>query len=112
MKAYLILVGSELLNGAMIDTNSIYMASVLNEAGIEVSGKIMVHVKVDEIVDIISYVYNKVDLVILSGGLGPTVDDLTKEANSGFLKKDLGVDELHKSEMERKFCNRRKQGFL
>ncbi len=106
MKAYLILVGSELLNGAMIDTNSIYMASVLNEAGIEVSGKIMVHDKVDEIVDIISYVYNKVDLVILSGGLGPTVDDLTKEAISGFLKKDLVVDELHKSEMERKFSER------
>lgn len=106
MKAYLILVGSELLNGAMIDTNSIYMASELNEASIEVSGKIMVHDKIDEIVDVISYVYNKVDLVILSGGLGPTVDDITKEAISSFLKKDLSIDEFHKKEMIKKFAQR------
>ena len=44
MKAYLILVGSELLNGAMIDTNSIYMAEKLNEAGVEVVGKIFAQI--------------------------------------------------------------------
>lgn len=106
MKAYLVLVGSELLNGAMIDTNSIYMAEELNEAGIEVTGKIMVHDKIDDIVNVLHFAKDKADLIILSGGLGPTVDDLTKEAISAFLKKDLVIDEFHKIQMEKKFAER------
>lgn len=106
MRAYLILVGSELLNGAMIDTNSIYMANELNEAGIEIVGKISVHDKITDIVDVLNYVYPRADLIILSGGLGPTVDDLTKEAISVFLKKELVVDEFHKKQMEKIFFER------
>ena len=106
MKAYLILVGSELLNGAMIDTNSIYMAEKLNEAGVEVVGKIFAHDKISDIVDAIAYAKKYSDLVVLSGGLGPTIDDLTKEAIAEYLKKDLVIDELHKKEMERKFFER------
>ena len=100
------LVGSELLNGAMIDTNSIYMAQELNEAGIEVIGKIMVHDKIEDIVEVLGFAENKADFIILSGGLGPTVDDLTKEAISAFLKKDLVIDEFHKIQMEKKFAER------
>ena len=106
MKAYLILVGSELLNGAMIDTNSIYMAEKLNEAGVEVVGKIFAHDKISDIVDAIKFAKKYSDLVILSGGLGPTIDDLTKEAIAEYLKKDLVIDELHRKEMERKFSER------
>ena len=106
MKAYLILVGSELLNGAMIDTNSIYMAEKLNEAGVEVVGKIFAHDKIEDIKKSISYAKENADLVILSGGLGPTIDDLTKEAIGEYLDKALVVDELHKKEMERKFAER------
>ncbi len=106
MKAYLILVGSELLNGAMIDTNSIYMAEKLNEIGVEVVGKIFAHDKIEDIKKSISYAKKNADLVILSGGLGPTIDDLTKEAIGEYLGKPLVVDELHKKEMERKFAER------
>ena len=106
MKAYLILVGSELLNGAMIDTNSIYMAEKLNEIGVEVVGKIFAHDKIEDIKKSISYAKENADLVILSGGLGPTIDDLTKEAIGEYLDKALVVDELHKKEMERKFAER------
>ncbi|MBN1469919.1 MAG: CinA family nicotinamide mononucleotide deamidase-related protein [Fusobacteriaceae bacterium] len=106
MKAYLILVGSELLNGAMIDTNSIYMAEKLNEIGVEVVGKIFAHDKIEDIKKSISYAKKNADLVILSGGLGPTIDDLTKEAIGEYLGKILVVDELHKKEMERKFAER------
>lgn len=106
MKAYLILVGSELLNGAMIDTNSIYMAEKLNEIGVEVVGKIFAHDKIEDIKKSISYAKENADLVILSGGLGPTIDDLTKEAIGEYLGKPLVVDELHKKEMERKFAER------
>ncbi len=106
MRAYLILVGSELLNGAMIDTNSIYMAEKLNEIGVEVVGKIFAHDKIEDIKKSISYAKENADLVILSGGLGPTIDDLTKEAIGEYLDKALVVDELHKKEMERKFAER------
>lgn len=106
MKAYLILVGSELLNGAMVDTNSIYMAEKLNEAGISVRGKMMVHDNIDEIIEAINFANGISDLVILSGGLGPTVDDLTKEAISAFLKKKLVIDEFHKLQMEKRFFER------
>lgn len=106
MKAYLILVGSELLNGAMIDTNSIYMAEKLNEVGVEVTGKIFAHDKIEDIINAIAYAKRNSDLVILSGGLGPTIDDLTKDAIAKFLNKELVVDELHKKEMERKFGER------
>lgn len=106
MRAYLILVGSELLNGAMIDTNSIYMAEKLNEIGVEVVGKIFAHDKIEDIKKSISYAKENADLVILSGGLGPTIDDLTKEAIGEYLDKALVVDKLHKKEMERKFAER------
>lgn len=106
MRAYLILVGSELLNGAMIDTNSIYMATGLNEIGVEVVGKIFAHDKIDDIVEAITFAKKKADLVILSGGLGPTLDDLTKEAISCFLKKELEIDETHRIKMERIFAER------
>ncbi len=106
MRAYLILVGTELLNGAMLDTNSIYMADELNKLSIEVVGKIACMDKVGDIVEAIAFARSRSDIVILSGGLGPTIDDVTKEAISEYLEKDLVVDEFHKKEMEKKFSER------
>ena len=80
MKAVLILVGTELLNGGMVDTNSIYMAEQLNKYGIEIESKITVGDDIDEIIKSIDYGKRNSDLVIMSGGLGPTIDDLTKDA--------------------------------
>lgn len=106
MKAYLILVGTELLNGAMLDTNSIYMADELNKLSIEVVGKLACMDRVEDIVEAIAFARSRSDIVILSGGLGPTIDDLTKDAISKYLEKDLIVDDFHKKEMEKKFFDR------
>lgn len=106
MKAYLILVGTELLNGAMLDTNSIYMADELNKLSIEVVGKLACMDRVEDIVEAIAFARSRSDVVILSGGLGPTIDDLTKDAISKYLEKDLIVDDFHKKEMEKKFFDR------
>lgn len=103
MKAFLILVGTELLNGAMLDTNSIYMAEELNLAGIEVVGKLSLPDSIESIKEGIEFAEKKGDLIILSGGLGPTEDDITKEAVAEYIKKELVVDLYHKDEMERKF---------
>ena len=98
MKAGIFLVGTELLNGATIDTNSIYIAEELNKYGIEIEFKMTVRDVMDEIVKALKYAKKNVDLVILTGGLGPTDDDITKEAMAKFLKKKLVVDEKEKKE--------------
>lgn len=107
MKAILILVGTELLNGGMVDTNSIYMAEELNKYGIEIESKITVGDDIDEIVKVIDYAGKNVELIIMSGGLGPTIDDLTKDAIAKYLGKKLIVEEKDLIELKRKFEERR-----
>lgn len=103
MKAILILVGTELLNGGMVDTNSIYMADELNKYGIQIESKITVGDYIDKIIEAIDYAKKHSDLVIMSGGLGPTIDDLTKEAIAKYLGKKLVVDEDELNELKGKF---------
>ena len=103
MKAGIFLVGTELLNGATIDTNSIYIAEELNKYGIEIEFKMTVRDVMDEIVKALKYAKKNVDLVILTGGLGPTDDDITKEAMAKFLKRKLIVDEKEKAELLKKY---------
>ncbi len=103
MKAGIFLVGTELLNGATIDTNSIYIAEELNKYGIEIEFKMTVRDVMDEIVKALKYAKKNVDLIILTGGLGPTDDDITKEAMAKFLKKKLIIDEKEKAELLKKY---------
>ena len=103
MKAILILVGTELLNGGMVDTNSIYMAEELNKYGIEIEAKITVKDNIDDIIKTLDYAKKNSDLIIMSGGLGPTIDDLTKDAIAKFLNKKLIVDEDELLELKEKF---------
>ncbi|RUA07936.1 MAG: damage-inducible protein CinA, partial [Fusobacteria bacterium] len=70
MNATIILVGTELLSGMTIDTNSIYMAEELNKYGIEIKYKFTVGDNIKDIVEVIEFGKDKSDLVILSGGLG------------------------------------------
>ena len=103
MKAGIFLVGTELLNGATIDTNSIYIAEELNKYGIEIEFKMTVRDVMSEITKALTYAKKNVDLVILTGGLGPTDDDITKEAMAKFLKKKLVVDDKEKKELLKKY---------
>lgn len=107
MRAALILVGTELLNGKMVDTNSLYMADELNKSGIEIKYKTVVRDIAKEIYDAIDFAKKNVDLVILSGGLGPTMDDITKEVIASYLKKDLIVEDEELRVLQEKFKNRR-----
>lgn len=106
MKAMLILVGTELLNGGMVDTNSIYMAEELNKYGIEIYSKMTVKDSVEDIITAIEFGRKNCDLVITSGGLGPTIDDITKEAVAEYLGKKLIVDEDELLELKEKFRER------
>lgn len=106
MKAACILVGTELLNGAMVDTNSLYMAEELNKVGIELPYKMVVRDVKEEILEALEFFRSKVDLILVSGGLGPTLDDITKEVIAEFLKKKLIVDEKELEVLHQKFQQR------
>lgn len=103
MKAILVMVGTELLNGGMIDTNSLYIAEELNKYGIEIESKVVVRDFIPEIIKILKYAKENSDLIIMTGGLGPTIDDLTKEAIAKFLNKKLIIDEDEAIELKYKF---------
>jgi len=103
MKAGLILVGTELLNGGMLDTNSLYIAEELNKYGIEIEFKVTIRDFMDEIIKTVDYGKRNVDLIIMSGGLGPTIDDITKEAIAKYLNRPLIVEENELNELKEKF---------
>jgi nicotinamide-nucleotide amidase len=80
MNAEIIAVGSELLTPYRQDTNSLYVTEKLNELGIAVDYKTITGDKLKSLADAVRHALGRVDIVVLSGGLGPTEDDLTREA--------------------------------
>lgn len=78
--AAILSVGSELLLGDLTDTNATWISQRLTEQGVEVVHHLAVRDDLDELVDALRWLAARVHLVVVGGGLGPTVDDLTREA--------------------------------
>jgi nicotinamide-nucleotide amidase len=89
MKAEIIAVGSELLTPDKMDTNSLFLTEELNKMGIEVVRKTIVGDNRDLLGAAFQEALHRVELVILSGGLGPTQDDLTRETVAEILGRKL-----------------------
>ena len=89
MDAEIIAIGSELLLGATIDTNSAYLAGHLAAAGVNLFRTSVVGDNVGRIAATISESLGRADLVICTGGLGPTLDDVTREAVALAFDRDL-----------------------
>jgi nicotinamide-nucleotide amidase len=89
MKAEIIAVGSELLTPDRLDTNSLFLTEELNKIGIEVVRKTVVGDNRDLLSEAFRDALNRVPLVISSGGLGPTEDDLTRETVADLLGRKL-----------------------
>ena len=96
MRAEILCVGSELLLGQIIDTNAAYIATQLARAGIDVHRKQTVGDNLERIVDCIRGSLARTDALIITGGLGPTTDDLTREA----IAHALGVALEHHPALE------------
>lgn len=77
-KATIITIGDELLIGQVVDTNSAWMAQELNKAGIAVRRRVAVGDEWDEIWNALDVELNNADIILITGGLGPTADDITK----------------------------------
>ena len=80
MNAEIIAVGSEMLTPFRQDTNSLYITEKLNELGVAVDFKTIAGDRLKQLADAVRHALGRVDIVVLSGGLGPTEDDLTREA--------------------------------
>src|SRR5579862_1470032 len=89
MNAEIIAVGSELLTPQRLDTNSLYLTEQLNNLGVEVTTKYVVGDDRDRLADIIRRAMSRSEIVILSGGLGPTEDDVTRDATAAALDRKL-----------------------
>ncbi len=80
MEIAIISTGNELLRGAIADTNAAWIASRLHERGLQVSRIIVAPDDHDELISVFRQAYNSFDLLIVGGGLGPTIDDMTARA--------------------------------
>ncbi len=92
MNGEVISIGHELLMGEIVDTNSSYFAQRLTEAGVTVRWLSSVGDDMGHICEAIERALSRSDVIITSGGLGPTSDDLTREAVSKVLGEEMKVD--------------------
>lgn len=92
MKAAIIAVGTELLMGKVTNTNAVYLSSVLNELGVSVLYHITVGDNPKRLEEAVKSYFDEVDIIITTGGLGPTQDDLTKEIVSKAMGVEVALD--------------------
>jgi nicotinamide-nucleotide amidase len=92
MKASIITIGDELLIGQTVDTNSAWLGSELSILGFDIYRKITIHDRREDILEALEEVKGKADVVLITGGLGPTSDDITKQTLCEFLNTKLVPD--------------------
>lgn len=93
MKATIVTIGDEILIGQIIDTNSGFIAKSLDKIGVEINEMISISDNKQHILDTFTALQNNVDLVIITGGLGPTKDDITKHTFCEYFDDTLVVNE-------------------
>jgi nicotinamide-nucleotide amidase len=101
--AEIVAVGSELLTPSKIDTNSLWLTGMLNGLGVEVLRKCVVGDDRERLTATIRTALDTAEIVILSGGLGPTEDDLTRDAAAAALNRGLVFDQAICDGIEERF---------
>ena len=109
MNAEIIAIGSELLTPFRQDTNSLYLTEKLNQLGVEVVIKTIVGDSRSRLLSVAQHALFRSDIVIFMGGLGPTEDDLTREAVAEALGLDLHRDEQILETLKERFAARGSQ---
>jgi len=120
MRACLVAVGSEMLTPFRVDTNSLFVTEQLNTVGIDVRMKAVVGDDVRELIAMLRGALEWADVIVLTGGLGPTEDDVTRDAVAGVLNLRMSEDDVVVSRIRERFARRgltmpdinRRQGFV
>src|SRR6266849_9304612 len=106
MRAEIISCGTELLLGHITDTNATYLAQSLASLGIDLYFVSQVGDNQGRVVETLRRAWERSDLVIMTGGVGPTEDDLTRESISELLGETMQVDPELAAELRRNFSSR------
>ena len=106
MKAEIIAVGTEILTGQIVNTNAQFLSEKLAEIGVDVYFQTAVGDNERRLLSLLELASNRSNLVILTGGLGPTEDDLTKQTVAKFLGRDLVFDPQAQAKLDRFFAQR------
>ncbi len=104
--AEIVAVGSELLGTSRVDTNSLFLSGRLASLGIEVRAKSVVGDERGRLSAVFAAAISRADLVVLTGGLGPTDDDLTREAVADVLGLEMREDPAILAQIEERFARR------
>jgi nicotinamide-nucleotide amidase len=106
MNAEIIAVGTELLMGELVDSNSAFLASELPKLGISLKIAVKIGDDIDDLLKGIESALSRSDVVITTGGLGPTSDDLTRESIARFFEEEMEVDLTLLNDLEGNFAKR------
>ena len=106
MRAEIITIGDELLIGQVVDTNSAWMAQRLNEIGVSLYQITSVHDDRKHIIDAIDKAFSRVDIVLTTGGLGPTKDDITKHTLCEYFRTTMVEDAQVRAHISELYKNR------
>ena len=108
MRAEIVCIGTELLLGEIVDTNAAFLARQLAELGIDLYYKSTVGDNLERIVETLERAWQRSDLLLLSGGLGPTQDDLTRFALAQLIGEELTLNEEALAQVEGYFARRQR----
>lgn len=110
MKAQIFSVGTEILLGNITDTNSKFIGQKLTEYGIDVYKMVTIGDNFDRLYQAMKNAYGKVDYIFVTGGLGPTEDDISKEVSIKVIGKEdqVEIDKKSKERIESYFSNNKK----
>ena len=102
MHAEIVMIGTELLLGEIVDTNANKLSLALRDIGLDLYYKTTVGDNEDRIVDVLNLALDRSDVVITSGGIGPTVDDVTRQA----IARATGRELVYSKELEGQIASR------
>lgn len=102
----IITIGDELLIGQVVDTNSAWMGKELNKAGFEVIRVTSVRDREEEILEVVDSALKRANIVLMTGGLGPTKDDITKHTLCKYFHTELVFNEMVFENIKRILANR------
>ena len=106
MRACIVAVGSEMLTPFRVDTNSLVITDRLNAIGFDIRLKTVVGDDVDELASVLEAALRWADLIVVTGGLGPTEDDVTRDAVARVLELPLDLDEATVNRIRARFARR------